>query len=820
MAAQLRHAIFWQRPLRPVERGRCTFVPSEARLPKALPSVEERTIYEALNHLRYGEGVTRDRLLTKEQRDLVATALIQGKTGRSVSFDSLRAGLKLGSNVRFSIEDGGKSGLDDYCSRSAKELSNRKRFGQRWHMLPLQERDAIVTRLIEDEDESGIMAWLTSTYGLEEEAAEAIARWTPRNGVSRLGKTANAAVLEELKREVIKYDDAVRIAGKKLGLSWHHSDFREGLIQLPLPYYGQVLERQVSFGSGNPEDKPEVRYGRLTNPTAHIALGQLRRVVNKLVSAFGEPTQIVVELARDLKLNEAQKERARRENLANRRANDQRRQELEKLRIPDTAENRLRLRLFEEQQRANGGIAVCPYSLKPIGIEALFSSAIEIDHILPYSRTLDDTLANRILCYREANRGKRRQSPYEWLAGSKNWGAIVAAAAGLPANKRWRFAPDAMERFEKAERNFLARQINETRYLSRLARLYLGAATGTTDQVYVTTGQLTSLLRAHFGLNSILRSHNQEKIEGQKNRNDHRHHAVDACVIGAIDRSLLQTLTRLAGQAEEEERSDIVKHAKAEPFAGFRDAVRDKVNAITVSVKPEHGKGGALHEDTAYGLVTNPEEAAEIGNLVFRKPLIDLNANEIDSVRDPNLRRQLQVLAAPFRNEKGKLVDEKGLKVALAGFSIEETHAGETIRRKLRRIRIGKAKSGEVYIKNKAGTVYKALLPGENHHIDIVQMRDGSWKAFPATVFDVNQKGWRPRWEREKLGGKLVMRVHKGDMIEVNDADGQRRVKTVHRLSPSNNVLYLASHNEGGKLGEGGAICSDVSSRSPVRGAA
>ena len=44
------------------------------------------------------------------------------------------------------------------------------------------------------------------------------------------------------------------------------------------------------------------------------------------------------------------------------------------------------------------------------------------------------------------------------------------------------------------------------------------------------------------------------------------------------------------------------------------------------------------------------------------------------------------------------------------------------------------------------------------------------------------------------------MRVHKGDMIEVDDTDGLRRIKTVHRLSPSNNILYLAAHNEGGEL--------------------
>jgi CRISPR-associated endonuclease Csn1 len=65
------------------------------------------------------------------------------------------------------------------------------------------------------------------------------------------------------------------------------------------------------------------------------------------------------------------------------------------------------LRLFEEQQRANGGIALCPYSLQPISIATLFSSEVDIDHILPYSKTLDDTTANRVICYRAANRLKQ-----------------------------------------------------------------------------------------------------------------------------------------------------------------------------------------------------------------------------------------------------------------------------------------------------------------------------------------------------------------------------------------------------------------------------
>ena len=64
------------------------------------------------------------------------------------------------------------------------------------------------------------------------------------------------------------------------------------------------------------------------------------------------------------------------------------------------------------------------------------------------------------------------------------------------------------------------------------------------------------------------------------------------------------------------------------------------------------------------------------------------------------------------------------------------------------------------------------------------------------------QKDFRPVWERNKLGGKLIMRLMKGDMIEINDTDGQRRIKAVHRLKAENQQLFLAEHTEGGPLQE------------------
>lgn len=798
----LRNEIFFQRPMRAPKRGRCTFVPTDLRLPKALPSVEARIIYEAVNNLRFGVGVRVDTKLAPAQRNEIANLLLQGS---NVTATRLRKITGAPADARFQIAAGEANGLKDYVSDTAKRLSADDAFGPAWHGFPLERKDEIVWRLIGDEDDDAVCAWLMETQGLPEAAARKVAALSFRPGTARLGATANAAVLEQLKAaDVPTYSEAVARAGDARGEPWHHSDIDNPEPRDFLPYYAQVLERQVMPGTDAPgDDSLEAYHGKLANPTVHRCLRQLQKLVNALIRKHGRPSQIVVEVARDLKLGEEQKKEHRRTNKQNRDANDARKAILESKGIPISADALLRMRLYDEQLRCGDGVARCPYSLEAIEFEQLFSDVVEIDHILPYSRTFDDSPANKVVCFRDANRDKRKQSPYEAFEHRSNWPDIQSHARLLPANKRWRFADDAMARFENEERDFTERQLNETRYISKLARAYL-TVVARKGNVYVTTGQLTAMLRRRWGLNAILRGDNQPDDEpARKVRDDHRHHAIDAIVIGAIDRPLLNEMARRSGQFEGEGRDwRVADAAPEEPFAGYAESASRIVRGIVISRKPDHGKGGPLHEETAYGIVRDKAEADLIGQLVTRKPLTSLSAGEVDSVRDAALRRDLQAAVAPFRGEKGKVSDEKGFRAALKTFSDERGRAYPNRMHGVRRVRVGKAQKDFVTIKNRqSGVAYKALIPGENHHIDIVQMRDGSWKAFVATRFEVNQAGWRPRWEREKLGGKLVMRIHKGDVVALDDG-GRARYMSVHRLSPSNNVLYLAEHFEGGSLGK------------------
>jgi CRISPR-associated endonuclease Csn1 len=806
--AAIRHMIFHQRPLKKPMVGKCTFNPDEQRTPKALPSVEAREIYERLNALRYGHGLIRKTPIDREQRDALATALIGGD---KLSWDRVRKVLKLDSDVKFNLEDLLK---ELPISKTASRMKKPDAFGPSWLLKSLAQRDAIMMAFIETEDESELAAWLVAEHGFDPERADKLASQSPgEDGYGRLGVTANDEILAQLVEDHLAvYSTACERAG------YHHSDLRTGEIMDRLPYYGAVLERHIidsdpmlrdavavfkrdqANNSGSSRGKPharkfegggleEAQTGRIPNPTVHIGLNQLRRVINAVIAQYGPPDEIVLELSRELKMNEEQKKKADQTNRKNRERNEQRRKIIEEeFGLPANGETMMRFRLWDEQMV--GGLVHCPYTLQAIKLsDALGGGEIEVDHILPFSRSYDDSMGNKVLCYRVANRRKRNQSPAEAFSHDAIWSQILAHAENLKS-RAWRFGPDAMEKFKDIG-GFLGRQLNETKHLSRVAKAYLECLT---PDVWVVTGQMTALLRGKWQLNGMLSDDNR------KNRNDHRHHAIDAIVIGCTSRGLLQHISHNAGKAEEQDLHRLFGNFP-EPMPDFRAQVQATVNKIIVSHKPEHGKGGALHEETAYGLKVQAHELP-LGNVVLRKSLDALTVKEAERVRDPRLRETFVAL----RN--GVKGDQKAFTAALRNWALQEAmnyqaaNPDAPARNPMRHVRLLKQEAAIVPILDGDGIAYKAVVPAENWCVDIVKMRDGAWKGFGANIFEVNKKDWRPVWEREKLGGLLVMRLHKGDLVELEDSDGVRRVKRVVRIETSASRVRLATHMEAGKLAE------------------
>lgn len=768
---RIRGIIFSQRPLQPVPAGKCTFEYDEDRAPKALPTAERMRILQELNHLHARAFPTAQlQPLTLEERDKLFRRL---KTGSPMNWKAVRKALRLPDTATFNLQSEKRTELkgDETARRlgaaKKKNIEAADLIGKRWHDLPLEAQDEVVLKLLGDDGDDTVCAWLMDKLNITDTQARHMAGTSMTPGYARLSKKAMDKILPHLEGEVITYDKACDKAG------YDHTGQVEdtGEVFNRLPRYQEIeaFNRQLA-GSGDPNDPYDKRYGRYPNPTVHVGLNQLRRVVNALAEKHGVPSEIVLEIARDLKNSKKARDDIQKRQKQNQDANEKRDAKLRELDLPTSGENRMRLRLWEDLNPDDPLDRRCPYTGKQISSTMLFSGEVDLDHILPWSRTLDNSAANRTVCLRETNRLKGDLSPAEAVErGIFRQDDINRATANLPGNKKWRFAGDAMERYENTERNFLDRQLHETAWLSRLARIYLSNMCHK-NHVWVVTGQLTALLRGKWGLNGILGAGER------KHRNDHRHHAIDAAVIGAIDRGMLQRAAR--ENARKESDADL-KLDIAPPLDDFRDHVREAVERIVVSHKPDHGIGGQLHEETAYGIVQDPE--AEGGmTLVARKPVIALTKAEIKRIRNPRIRDELLALTED--------ASAKELPEILAEWSRDNG---------VRRLRILKKEQSFIKIDDRqTGAPYRAVIAGENHHLDVFEMPDGKLAFRVATVFQVNQPNWRADAPQD---GRLVMRLHKGDMVKIDGDDGARKVMRVQQVKVMAKQIVLVPHNEAGE---------------------
>lgn len=791
--------IFHQRPLKTPKVGKCLFT-NELRIPSAHPLNQRRILLETVNNLKVTARGEPARNLTREERDIIVYALdnrahTKSLSGMNIKLNTLGKQIKLRPDQSFTLETANRDSIA--CDPVRASLSHPDRFGPRWSSLDRDAQWEVVQRIRSvqgDEEFRDLVDWLMQSHSLDRDHAEAAASAPLPEGYGRLGLTATTRILAALEADVMPYSAAVAACG------WDHVDGKTGEVLKKLPYYGAILDRHVIPGSYDENDSDVERYGRITNPTVHIGLNQLRRVVNKIIEVYGKPEQIVVELARDLKLSEDQKRELQRDIRKNTDEAIRRGKNLEELGVPNTGANRLVLRLWEDlsddclKRR-------CPYSGRQISAAMLFDGSCDIDHILPFSRTLDDSFANRTICLKELNRQKRNMTPWEAWGDTPKWEVIAANLKNLPGNKAWRFAPDAMERFE-GENDFSARALKDTQYLARISRTYLDALYDGADgksHVWVVPGRLTEMLRRHWGLNGLqdLTDSDAHTVK-VKNRTDHRHHAIDAAVVAATDRSLIKRISDMAKKDEVNGAEEIVRSVPP-PWEEFRNDIAAQLKQIIVSHRADHGRidsaarhagkdttSGQLHNDTAYGLTDD-------GKVVTRKPLLSLQPKDIAittrgaNIRDPYLQQELE------RVTKG--LEKKELENALVNFAHRRTLSDgrDNPYFGLRRVRLESTleENARVTVQDKEGKPYKAYKGDSNYCYEIWRLPDGKVKAQVVTTFEAHQPGFD---KKPHPAAKRLLRIFKRDMIAI-DRDGERFIGYVQKLDVANG-LFIAPHTE------------------------
>jgi CRISPR-associated endonuclease Csn1 len=786
----LRDIMLFQRRLRPVEPGRCQFEPEEYRARLCAPLQQRFRILQDLNHLRVRDGIG-DRSLTLEERNAILQLL--SAEPRLVTFAKIAkaVGIRNAKEFNFSRDEKRKGFVGDPVS---SQFSAAGALGSAWNQLTEDQQHALAV-LVEQADQvemleaalvalpkaSGecedilkgifdlserrtIFALLqTLPISINREQARKISTFNLPDDYGSLSLKALARIVPELERDVITYDEAVRRAGYE-----HHSQFYTGEIFMQLPYYGQLLSGYTSPMLAA-ADKDERRYGKIPNPTVHIGLNQVRQLVNALIKRYGHPHQVVIELTREFGASGE-----RRREISKRQAEAQARNEgfdaqLLKLGVRTNRDNRLKLQLWEELGREDAMDRYCVYSGKRLGKALLFSDEIEIDHILPFSRSLHDGIGNKILCSRQSNRDKGNKAPFEAWGHTDRWAGVVERAENLPEHKRKLFQEDALEIFLDGK-DFLARHLSDTAYLGRATKQYL---TGICPPncIWVSTGRLTGLIRGKFGLSKLLSD------DGRKNRDDHRHHALDAAVIGLCSRGLIKRMSDAAKRAEEKGEQRLLE-ALDLPWPSYRDELGASLDAVVVSHKPDHGKQAALHNDTNYGWRGEQDKR---GNPLVgrRRPLDSIkNAKDAKSIASEDIRADIEQLLSP-------LTTAKDVKAALVAYA-ERTG--------IRRVLCEERLSVIPIRDRRTGQAYRYVKGDGNYCYEIFRRSDDRWDGEVVTLFEANQKSFTGSPTQAQNGTPLIMRIHKGDMLLV-EPDGREQVMRVVKFSSGK--ICLSGHKEG-----------------------
>lgn len=282
---------------------------------------------------------------------------------------------------------------------------------------------------------------------------------------------------------------------------------------------------------------------------------------------------------------------------------------------------------------------ISPYTGKPISLSKLFTHEYQIEHIIPQSRYFDNSMNNKIICESEVNEDKDNKTAYEYL--SHKGGNVVNGHKLLTleeyeshVNQYFKNNKTKLKNLlsEDVPEGFINRQLNDSRYISKLVKGLLsnivrqdGEQEATSKNLIPVTGAVTSKLKNDWGLNDkwneiiLPRFERLNKLTQSddfttlntngktiptvpdklskgfnKKRIDHRHHALDALVVACTTRDHTHYLSALNAENKnyglrdklliKRNQGDYTKTFK-KPWEGFAIEAKNQLEKTVVSFK-------------------------------------------------------------------------------------------------------------------------------------------------------------------------------------------------------------------------------------------
>ncbi len=801
LVAQIEEAIFAQKPVfwRKSTLGRCPYLPNERLCAKGTWLSQQRRMLEKLNNLAISGG--NERPLDAEERVAVLQKL---QFSTSLSWAEVRRALmpvfeargEKGSEkkLKFNLELGGDKTLPgNIVDKKLWEI-----FGDDWETHPHKQmlRDTAPAKIwAADYGEIGSQRVVIRSEA-ERRAlrAEAAVGFMHDFGVSPAQAKALSEMtfpsgwepysIEALRIFLPRLEEGVRFGALTNSPQWEA--WRQGSFPDRIAPTGEVFTLLPSPGGKTEASKAEQkRLSDLRNPTVVRVQNELRKVVNNLIRSpeIGRPDLIRIELTRDVGASQKQ----RLEIQESQKKQERRRAE---------ATKDLKLRGIDEPSRRDvekwllwqEAKCTCPYTGDKISFEDLFvTNRFDIEHIWPRPLSLDDGMRNKTLCRKDVNLEKGMRIPFEYL-GSRpaDWETFRSRLKSLAADKgSIGLPPGKIKRFlaERIPDDFAARQLVETGFAAREAMAQLKKLwpdDGRIPPVQAVSGKVTAQLRRFWNLNNILSD------SGEKTREDHRHHAIDALVVACADPGVTQRLSRYW---QDRENPAVREPILPPPWDSIRHDAEQAVKGIIVSHRVRKKISGQLHKGTAYGDTKEDYVSGGVNyrGIVERTPIIDLTA--ADLAGDDLSKHKTLIRDGGARKILRRHASEHGgaLKEAMASPPRVSPNGPP-----INKVRLVRKRQIKGLLRAHNGL----MDPESKHHLAIYRTSEGTVQHEIVSLLTAARrikKGLPLVAKTSGTGGRLVMSLAKGDILKLTDP---RSAYWVVREIKTSGQVTLVPHHE------------------------
>ncbi len=625
--------------------GHCTFEKNEPRAAKGSYSAEYFRLLQDVNHLRLVKNNGESCALTREQKQIYIDLVMKSA---AASYAQLRKKLELSNDISFNML---RYGSDEIGKVERKKLGHMKFYHEMRKALNTVQKDAISTVSWEQRDE---IARILLCYKSDDNRKSKLSDlgiqsdFIPALLTLSTSKTAHLSV--KALRKLIPY-------------------LEEGMTYAEAckEVYGEqknavTKKNKLSLFDIEP----------INNPVVRRAVAKTIRVINAVVRKYGPPEVVRVELAREMGKSKADRDKIDAEQKANAKRNEELRQQIKKIKGAEpTGQDIVKFKLFQEQK------GVCLYSGKNIEIDRLFkpeAEYVEIDHIIPYSISLDNSYANKVLVLKEENQNKGRRTPYEYFgADSERWQRFETLVNTQVHNwkKKRNLLTQALS--EEQKNGFKQRNLVDTQYIARVIYNLIN------DHLqFAETGKYDKKRRTQ-AVNGAITAHVRKRLGIQKIREDgDLHHAADAVVVACVSPSMIQKITQYTKHREcirktkegylDTETGELMTREAYDakysprfpaPWERFRQELEarlsdnpaeeiarlhlatydseEEIKPVFVSRKPKRKTTGAAHKDTIY----RKTDGGYIDKVPLTKLTLDKKTGEIEKYYAPESDRLL-----------------------------------------------------------------------------------------------------------------------------------------------------------------------------------